>query len=305
MTERPSVLFLCVHNAGRSLAAKVLLEHYAAGRVHVRSAGSEPGTELNPAVVAVLAERGLDTAKELPKLLVDGDARQADVVVTMGCGDTCPRYPGARHVDWDLPDPAGLAAEQVRPIVDDIDRRVRALLAELVATDQAGSTTPPTMVPSDRPDIRAYQPADQVGLTRLVASVLAEFGFAPDPLLEADLDQADTAYDAVWVAADHGTIVGSVAIRLTEEHTTAELKRMYLLPAHRGRGLGRALLDHALDWARDHRCEAIILGTATAMTSAQRLYEAAGFVRTGSRTETGAHDSRCEVLYRLHLRSPR
>jgi protein-tyrosine-phosphatase len=133
MNGTPVVLFLCIHNSGRSLAAKVLLEHYAVGRVEVRSAGSEPGHQLNPSVVAVLRERGLDTSREFPKPLTDGDARAADVVVTMGCGDTCPFYPGKRNVDWKLPDPAGLPVEEVRPIIDDIDRRVQALLAELTA----------------------------------------------------------------------------------------------------------------------------------------------------------------------------
>ena len=134
MTDKPVVLFLCIHNSGRSLAAKVLLDHYAQGRVEVRSAGSEPGHQLNPSVVAVLQERGLDTAKEFPKPLTDDDARAADVVVTMGCGDTCPFYPGKRYLDWDLQDPAGLPVEQVRPIVADIDRRVRGLLEELAPT---------------------------------------------------------------------------------------------------------------------------------------------------------------------------
>jgi arsenate reductase len=131
VTETPVVLFLCVHNAGRSLAGKVLLEHHAAGRVEARSAGSEPAEELNPAVVAVLAERGLDPSSERPKAVTDDDARAADVVVTMGCGDTCPIYPGTRRLDWELPDPAGLPVEDVRPIVDEIDRRVRSLVAEL------------------------------------------------------------------------------------------------------------------------------------------------------------------------------
>jgi protein-tyrosine-phosphatase len=132
MTAKPVVLFLCTHNAGRSLAAKVLLDHYAQGRVEVRSAGSEPAAELNPAVVAVLEERGIDPSKEFPKPLTDGLAKAADVVVTMGCGDTCPVYPGKRYLDWELQDPAGLPVEQVRPIVDQIDRRVQHLLAELV-----------------------------------------------------------------------------------------------------------------------------------------------------------------------------
>ena len=129
----PTVLFLCIHNSGRSLAARVLLDHYAAGRVRVESAGSEPSDRLNPSVVAVLEERGLDPSREFPKPLTDETARQADVIVTMGCGDTCPVYPGKRYVDWDLVDPAGRPVDEVRPIVDDIDRRVRDLLAELVA----------------------------------------------------------------------------------------------------------------------------------------------------------------------------
>lgn len=132
MPDIPVVLFLCVHNSGRSLAAKVLLDHYAQGRVDVRSAGSEPGNELNPSVVAILRERGLDPSQEFPKLLTDETAREADVIVTMGCGDTCPVYPGKRYVDWELEDPAGRPVEAVRPIVDDIDARVQKLLGELV-----------------------------------------------------------------------------------------------------------------------------------------------------------------------------
>ena len=132
MATRPVVLFLCIHNAGRSLAAKVLLEHHAQGRVEVRSAGSEPAATLNPAVVAVLAERGLDPSREFPKPLTDADAIEADVVVTMGCGDTCPYFPGKRYLDWEIEDPAGQDIVAVRPIVDEIDQRVRELLAELL-----------------------------------------------------------------------------------------------------------------------------------------------------------------------------
>lgn len=128
----PVVLFLCTHNAGRSLAARVLLDSYAQGRIDVRSAGSDPAEELNPSVVTVLSERGFDPAGERPKRLSEDDGLAADVIVTMGCGDSCPIYPGKRYVDWDLPDPAGLPVEAVRPIVADIDRRVRALMAELL-----------------------------------------------------------------------------------------------------------------------------------------------------------------------------
>ena len=132
MTDTPTVLFLCIHNSGRSLAARVLLDHYAQGRIRVESAGSEPGEALNPSVVAVLKERGLDVSKDFPKPLADETARAADVIVTMGCGDTCPVYPGKRYLDWELNDPAGKPIDQVRPIIDDIDDRVRALLNDLI-----------------------------------------------------------------------------------------------------------------------------------------------------------------------------
>jgi protein-tyrosine-phosphatase len=131
LTDKPVVLFLCVHNSGRSLAARVLLDHYAEGRIDVRSAGSEPADRLNSSVVAVLEERGLDPGRDYPKLLDGHMAREADVVVTMGCGDTCPVYPGKRYLDWQLDDPAGLAVEEVRVIMDEIDRRVRDLVETL------------------------------------------------------------------------------------------------------------------------------------------------------------------------------
>jgi arsenate reductase (thioredoxin) len=132
MADIPEVLFVCVHNAGRSQMAAALLGHEAAGRVRVSSAGSEPASQLNPAVVAAMAEIGLDISQEHPKLLTSGDVQATDVVITMGCGDTCPVFPGKRYLDWDLPDPAGLTLDQVRPIRDDIHHRVRQLLAEIV-----------------------------------------------------------------------------------------------------------------------------------------------------------------------------
>ncbi len=137
MSDASVVLFLCTHNAGRSLAARVLLDHYAQGRIDVRSAGSEPADNLNPSVVALLLERGLDLSRDFPKAIRDESAREADVIVTMGCGDACPVYPGKRYVDWELDDPAGQPVEAVRPIVDEIDRRVRMLMEELLAGSQA------------------------------------------------------------------------------------------------------------------------------------------------------------------------
>jgi arsenate reductase len=132
LNEVPEVLFVCEHNAGRSQMAAALLDHLAAGRIHVRSAGSTPAEEINPAVVQAMNELGIDLSREFPKPLTDEVVRAADVVITMGCGDACPVYAGKRYLDWDLVDPAGKSVEEVRPIRDEVDRRVRELLAELI-----------------------------------------------------------------------------------------------------------------------------------------------------------------------------
>jgi arsenate reductase len=137
MSNTPSILFACVHNAGRSVAAQVLARHYGGDSVQVRSAGSEPGTGVNPVVAQVLIERGLPAEDHKPTLL-DWDLVQvSDVVITMGCGETCPVFPGKRYEDWQVDDPAGQDLETVRRIVDDIDGRVRKLLEEL---DPAGAS---------------------------------------------------------------------------------------------------------------------------------------------------------------------
>jgi protein-tyrosine-phosphatase len=129
---KPSVLFVCVHNAGRSQMDAALLARHAGDRVSIRSAGSEPADQLNPAVVAAMREIGVDITNETPKLLTSEFASDADVVITMGCGDTCPVFPGKRYEDWELDDPAGLGLDEVRPIRDEIDARVRNLVAELL-----------------------------------------------------------------------------------------------------------------------------------------------------------------------------
>jgi arsenate reductase (thioredoxin) len=132
VTDTPEVLFVCIHNAGRSQMAAALLDHHANGTVVVRSAGSDPADRLNPAVVAAMAEVGIDLSREFPKPLTNQAIRAADVVITMGCGDACPFYPGKRYEDWQLQDPAGQPVEVVRGIRNQIDARVRHLLAELV-----------------------------------------------------------------------------------------------------------------------------------------------------------------------------
>jgi protein-tyrosine-phosphatase len=131
MKRIPEVLFVCVHNAGRSQMAAGLMKYRSQGSVSVRCAGSDPASEINPAVVVVMAEFGIVLEDEFPKALTDDAVREADAVITMGCGDTCPVYPGKQYLDWDLPDPAGQDVETVRRIRDEIDRRVQTLLAEL------------------------------------------------------------------------------------------------------------------------------------------------------------------------------
>jgi arsenate reductase len=133
MTERPTVLFVCVHNAGRSQMAAGFLQHLAGDRVEVLSAGSQPADTINPVAVEAMAEAGVDITASQPKVLTDDAVRESDVVITMGCGDACPFYPGKRYEDWRLDDPAGQGIESVRPIRDEIRRRVEQLIAELDA----------------------------------------------------------------------------------------------------------------------------------------------------------------------------
>ncbi|MEX2274293.1 MAG: arsenate reductase ArsC [Actinomycetota bacterium] len=135
MSRKPQVLFVCVHNAGRSQMAAALLERHAGDRVDVRSAGSAPSIEINPAVAQAMQEIGIDLAGRSPKLLTNEAVEASDVVITMGCGDACPIFPGKRYLDWELDDPAGRSLEEVRPIRDEIERRVRALADELSTAD--------------------------------------------------------------------------------------------------------------------------------------------------------------------------
>ena len=134
MSEKPSVLFVCVHNAGRSQMAAAYLTHLAGDRVEVRSAGSAPASTVNAAVVEALAEEGIDISAEIPKVLTTEAVQASDYVITMGCGDVCPFFPGKTYLDWVLEDPAGQGVESVRPIRDEIKHRIEALIAEIDAT---------------------------------------------------------------------------------------------------------------------------------------------------------------------------
>lgn len=133
--ERPSVLFVCVHNAGRSQMAAAFLTHLAGDRVQVRSAGSAPADTVNPAVVEAMAEEGINISAEVPKVLTVEAVQASDVVITMGCGDTCPVFPGKRYLDWDLADPAGHGVDAVRPIRDEIEKRIRGLIDEIAPAE--------------------------------------------------------------------------------------------------------------------------------------------------------------------------
>jgi len=143
MSERPEVVFVCVHNAGRSQMAAALLERYADGRIAVRSAGTAPADEINPTVVEAMREVGIDLAAQgaRPKALTEAAVRASDVVITMGCGDTCPVLPGRRYLDWELEDPAGKPIEDVRRIRDEIDHRVRDLVASMLSEPGRGQRT--------------------------------------------------------------------------------------------------------------------------------------------------------------------
>jgi arsenate reductase (thioredoxin) len=137
MTDKPSVLFVCVHNAGRSQMAAGFLTHLAQGRIEVRSAGSTPADQVNPAFIEAMSEVGIDIAHETPKILTVDAVKASDVCITMGCGDACPVFPGRQYLDWTLDDPAGRGVEAVRPIRDEIEKRVRVLIDELLPENAA------------------------------------------------------------------------------------------------------------------------------------------------------------------------
>lgn len=139
---KPSVLFVCVHNAGRSQMAAGYLQHLGQGQIEVRSAGSVPGDAINPIAVAAMDEEGIDISANQPKVLTTEAVQASDVVITMGCGDACPIFPGKRYEDWALEDPAGQGIEAVRPIRDEIRQRVQTLIDELLPVSNAGSSTP-------------------------------------------------------------------------------------------------------------------------------------------------------------------
>jgi L-amino acid N-acyltransferase YncA/protein-tyrosine-phosphatase len=284
MAKRPVVLFLCVHNAGRSLAASILLEHYAKGRVDVLSAGSEPASELNPSVLAILKERGLDASQEFPKALTEEAAQLADVVVTMGCGDTFPYYPGKRYLEWELDDPAGKPVAEVRPIVDEIDRRVQDLLAELV-----GSSGHNEIVIAEL-QIRPLVPSDWPQVSRIyaagIASGNATFELEPPSWEEWRASHRD---DLSFVAVDDAVIGWVAASAVSDRCCYAGVVEhsVYVDPEHHGGGVGRLLLDTLIEATEQQNIWTIQSGIFPENVASVALHRACGFREVGRRERLG------------------
>ncbi|GAA4615501.1 hypothetical protein GCM10023195_68370 [Actinoallomurus liliacearum] len=305
----PEVLFVCVHNAGRSQMAAALLDHHAAGRVRVRSAGSAPAAEINPAVVQVMAEFGVDLSAESPKALTGEAVRAADVVVTMGCGDACPVFPGRRYLDWRLPDPAGRSVDEVRPIREEIDRRVRALLGELLSDDDPGAGPADrapvpagvTIRPMRGDDAGAVLAIYQAGLDGGEASFETE---APtwDAFDRAKLPEhrhvaADTATGQVlgWIAVT--AVSGRCVYAGVVEHS------VYVHPDHHGRGVAAALLQALIESTEAAGIWTIQSGVFPENAASLRLHARAGFRTVGVRERLGRHHGRWRDVVLLERRS--
>jgi arsenate reductase len=268
VTTRPTVLFVCVHNAGRSQMAAGYLHHLAGDRIQVLSAGSHPADRLNPVAVAAMAEEGIDIAAESPQLLTDSAVQEADVVVTMGCGDECPFFPGKRYEDWVLDDPAGQDIEVVRPIRDEIRRRVEGLVDELV-----GVSLQPVTAANWR-DVADVRPDD------------AQRAWVADVTYYLCL----SAYGDVWrscAVVSGGETVGHVMWGVDPEDDSHWVGGLVIDRRHQRRGLGRATVRALLTMFES---EPSLSGTAytQAVLSvesdnevARSLYRSLGFAETG------------------------
>ena len=252
MTDKPSVLFVCVHNAGRSQMAAAYLQHLAGDRIEVRSAGSAPADQVNPAAVAAMLEDGIDMSTQTPKILTDEAVQDSDVVITMGCGDTCKFYPGKRYEDWVLDDPAGQGVDAVRPIRDEIKTRVRELIASLIpATDGDAPDGAPDGA-LDGVQLRVATPDDRPA----VDGLLADNGLP--------LDGLDAAA-RVLVVTNSDNLVGVAAL---ERHgdgpdTAYLLRSVAVRPQLRDHGLGARLVTAALAVVdADHAPVALLTDTA-------------------------------------------
>jgi L-amino acid N-acyltransferase YncA/protein-tyrosine-phosphatase len=272
--SRPSVLFVCVHNAGRSQMAAGYLQHLGGDRVEVLSAGSQPADQINPVAVAAMAEEGIDIAAERPKPLTESAVREADVVVTMGCGDECPFFPGKRYEDWVLDDPAGQGIEAVRPIRDEIRRRVEALLDQLVAA----SVVPLTA--EHWPEVERIYAAG-------IATGHATFESEPPTW---DRFDASRLPDQRLVAVEGGRVVGWAAASPVSDrcvYAGVVEHSVYVDPAAGGRGIGRLLLDALVASTEAAGIWTIQSGVFPENTASLALHRSAGFREVGIRERVG------------------
>jgi len=302
MTDRPSVLFVCVHNAGRSQMAQGWLRHLAGNAIEVRSAGSEPAGRLNPVAVAAMREVGIDIAAETPALLTVDAVRDSDVVVTMGCGDTCPVFPGKRYEDWDLTDPAGQSIDVVRRIRDEIRDRVQGLVDDLapaapVRTAHAGFSVEPMLAEHAEAVLAIYQAGIDEGNATFETS-------AP----EWSLFDATHSGEHRFVAVDHDrTVLGWVAaVAVSDRCVYAGVVEhsVYVHPSARGRGVGRALLDALVASTEAAGIWTIQSGIFAENSASAALHRAAGFREVGRRERLGRHHGLWRDVVLIERRSP-
>ena len=290
MAGRPSVLFVCVHNAGRSQMAAGFLARLAGGRIEVRSAGTEPADQVNPVVVAAMAEAGIDIAAERPEILTPDAVRVSDVCVTMGCGDTCPYFPGKRYLDWKLPDPAGKDLAAVRPIRDEIEQRVRALIDELAPAPAPVSAPEPVSPLALAP----MQPAH-------AAEVLAVY--------QAGIDEGDATFETTapaWEKFDAGKLPGHRHVALDADgrvlgwiaasavsdrcvYAGVVEHSVYVHPDARGRGVATALLRALIASTEAAGIWTIQSGVFPENTASLALHARCGFRVVGTRERVGRH----------------
>jgi L-amino acid N-acyltransferase YncA/protein-tyrosine-phosphatase len=280
---RPEVLFVCVHNAGRSQMAAALLAHHGGDRVRVRSAGSMHADQVNPAVVQAMAEWGVDLSAEIPTKLSDEAVGASDVVVTMGCGDACPVYPGKRYLNWELPDPAGRPVAGIRPIRDEIDTRVRALLAELVGSSPV------------RVALRPMAGADAAAVLAIYAAGIdtGDATFETEPPDWARFC-ADKLADHRLVATDlvSGEVLGWATLSPVSDrcaYAGVAENAVYVHPAARGRGVGEALLRALVGGAEQAGIWTVQTGIFPENTASVALHEKVGFRVVGRRERLGRH----------------
>jgi L-amino acid N-acyltransferase YncA/protein-tyrosine-phosphatase len=301
MTEKPTILFVCVHNAGRSQMAAAWLTHLAGDRVEVRSAGSNPGENVNPAAVEAMREVGIDITTETPTLLTVDTVRDSDVVVTMGCGDTCPVFPGKRYEDWDLADPAGQSIDVVRRIRDEIRERVQGLVDDVApaappGTEQPGFDVEPMLAEHAEAVLAIYQAGiDEGNATfeitapewpRFDATHLPEHRF-----VAVDHERRVLGWVAAVAVSDRCVYAGVV------EHS------VYVHPSARGRGVGCALLDALITSTESAGIWTIQSGIFAENAASAALHRAAGFREVGRRERLGKHHGRWRDVVLIERRS--